>query len=147
VTEATELAALIDEARLGGDWVKVSIQDRAGLAQPEIIGRVAEAIGVAKPVVWHEVPIRTDGRRILVYAIGHAIPYRVRLMPPEKVEALVDRVIASVPGATTAYTNLGQFNHDFTSMTLNTLSDWPDGIALILVGPDIAGGIAIYGTD
>ena len=145
MTDAAELAALIDEAQLGGDWVRVSIQDRAGLTGPEITGRVADAIGVTRPVVWHEVPIRTDGRRILAYAIGRGfVGWR---MSREEVEALVDRVIAAVPGATSAYTNLGQFNHDFTSFTLYPLSDWPDGIALILVGPALAGGIAIYGTD
>ncbi len=145
MTDADALAALIDEARLGGNWVRLSIQDRAGLPEPEVIGRVADAIGVTRPVSWREVPIRTDGRRVLAHAIGYGfVGWR---LSREEVEALVDRVIAAVPGAVTAYTNLGRYAPDFAWMGYDPLSDWPDGIALILVGPALVGGIAIYGTD
>ncbi|MHB8892474.1 MAG: hypothetical protein ACYC65_10575 [Candidatus Limnocylindrales bacterium] len=145
--DADEFASAVRAARHGYGFVSGALVDRGGLDEPEAIRRVADALGVTQHVDWRRIAIEPNGRRLLAWAIGRSLMFRDELMPPAEAEVFVDRLFASVPDATVAVTNVGQFEEGFGLRSYDPLHNWLSGVALILVGPSHAGGIAIQEDD
>ena len=145
--DATDLARAIAGARHGLGWVSAAVLERGDDDETAAIERIAGALGITQPIGWRRIAIEPHGRRLLADAIAYSLAYGGQEVPLAKAEGFVDQLLRVVPGSKVAVTNVG---HDFDVRrggTWDPLTDRRFGVALILVGPTHAGGIAIEEID
>ena len=147
MTDATQLAEAIHAARDGLGWVSVAVLERGDDDEATAIERVAGALGITEPIGWRGISIEPSGRRLVTYAVGRSLAYGVQVVPLAEAEGFVDLLLRLVPGATMAVANTSGVDEVHGLGSYFSLSGRTIGVALILVGPTHAGGIAIEEDD